>query len=209
MSKAIVLLSGGLDSAATLAWSAQRYDSLVALSFEYYLRPASERLAVFRQLLTFPARLIEVPLPFLKEACDLKLSRAKHLPEGYVPNRNMIFYSIAAYHAQVEDCQAVVGGHNAGDGDDFPDASGSFFQGLERLTNLAMLSHEVRIELPLMTLSKREVLERARDWGVRFEDTWSCYWDGLAPCGNCASCHERAEAFGEVGIADPLLRVVS
>jgi len=205
MTGAVVLLSGGLDSAAALAWSAQRYDRLIALSFEYHLRPFSERLAVFRQLLTFPARLVDVSLPFLKEACDLDLKGFRDLPEGYIPNRNMIFYSIASYHAQVEGCEAIVGGHNAGDGEDFRDASRSFFDTLQQLTNLALLSHQVRVELPLIHFSKKQVLEKALQWGVRFQDTWSCYWDGPTPCRRCASCRERADAFRESGNIDPLL----
>jgi 7-cyano-7-deazaguanine synthase len=205
MNRALVLMSGGIDSAVALAWAQKNHDSLVAISFLYHLRPFRERLSVQRLLQKYPARLLEVPVPFLRESVDLA-DPLPEVPEGYISNRNLIFYSIAGYAAEVHRCDAIVGGHNCGDSEDFPDAAASFFSQLESLTNKALLTRKVRIELPLAKWNKKQVLEHAALWGVPLEHTWSCYWDATVPCGTCASCLERAGAFAQLGIADPLLR---
>lgn len=205
MSRALVLVSGGIDSAVALAWAQQNHNDLVAVSFLYHLRPVQERLAVQRLLQTYRGRLVEVPVPFLRESVDLP-DPIPGVPEGYISNRNLIFYSIAAYLGEVHRCDAIVGGHNREDSEDFPDAAAPFFSRLEALTNDALLSRKVRFELPLAAWSKRQVLEQARRWNVPLEHTWSCYWDAPVPCGTCASCTERALAFAELGMEDPLLR---
>lgn len=205
MSRSIVLLSGGVDSAAALAWAHQRYDSIDALSFEYYLRPFRERLAVHRLLRTFPGKLIEVPVPFLKEAADYKNSLPLEVPEGYVANRNLIFYSVAAHFAEMRGCEAIIGGHIGADSEAFPDSSESFFSRLQELFSDALLSRKISIELPLAKMTKLEVLQKAREWNVPLQYTWSCYWDGNEPCGRCISCVERAEAFQAAKMNDPLI----
>jgi 7-cyano-7-deazaguanine synthase len=204
MSSALVLLSGGLDSAAALAWSHQNFDEVKALSFLYYLRPFRERLAVFRLLQHFPTRLVEAPLPFIKEAADYNPDFRDQAPQGYISNRNMIFYSIGAYFAEMQNCDSLIGGHTAEDEEAFPDAGISFFQGLQSLMNEALQMRKIRIELPLSRYSKLQALEKARDWKIPFDCTWSCYWDGIHPCGECISCKEREVAFRQLGIEDPL-----
>ena len=101
MSRALVLLSGGIDSAVSLTWASREKYEINAISFNYYLRPFREKLAVYRLLQDIPARLIEVPVPFLREAVDLKIKLSAGVPEGYISNRNLIFYSIAAYYAEI------------------------------------------------------------------------------------------------------------
>src|SRR6185295_18699973 len=128
MSRSLVVLSGGIDSAAALAWTKQKYPEVVALTFQYYLRPFRERLSVFRLLEVIRAPLIEVPAQFLREAADLPKPLNAEVPEGYVPNRNMIFYSIACYYAETKECDTIVGGHIGIDSESFPDASRDFFQ---------------------------------------------------------------------------------
>jgi 7-cyano-7-deazaguanine synthase len=204
MTRALVLLSGGIDSAAALAWTKQNYNKVVAVTFNYHLRPFRERLAVYRLLQVFTASLIEVPAEFLFEAVDTQ-SFKESVPEGYIPNRNMIFYSIAAHYSEIHSCEAIVGGHIKVDAESFPDASPKFFEELSRLINQVLLVHKVRIDLPLAKMTKAEVMQKAVDWKVPFEYTWSCYWDGSKPCEKCISCIERAEAFQALGIPDPLL----
>ncbi len=204
MSKAIVLLSGGIDSAACLAWASQRYDQIIAISFQYHNRPFRERLAVLRLLRHFPARLIETPLPFLMEASDFNPEFADHVPEGYVSNRNLIFYSIAAHFSELHGCESIVGGHTAEDQEAFSDAGATFLNRLESLINQALLTRKVTIELPLSQWTKLDVLRKAAEWKVPFECTWSCYWDVAGPCRKCISCKERAEAFKALGLQDPL-----
>jgi 7-cyano-7-deazaguanine synthase len=204
---ALVLLSGGLDSAAAFAWAHREFNEVVAITFQYHLRPFRERLAVFRLLEHSPSRLIEVPLPFLKEAADVEREFDQKVPEGYVSNRNLIFYSIAIHFAEMQNCGVVVGGHTAEDQEDFPDASASFMKQLEDLANQAVQLNKIRIELPLSRYSKLEVLRKAMEWKVPLDCTWSCYWDQSSPCGKCASCKERAEAFAQLGKIDPLCTI--
>ena len=206
MTRALVLLSGGIDSAAAVAWAKQNYSDVAAITFQYYLRPFRERLAVFRLLEVFRAPLIEVPAQFLREAADLPQPLSADVPEGYVPNRNMIFYSIACYYAETKECDVIVGGHIGIDSESFPDASRDFFQRLSDLANHALLTRKIKIELPFAKSTKTEVIKNAISWGVPLESTWSCYWDGTKPCEKCVSCVERAEAFATVGVQDPLLK---
>ncbi len=204
MSSALVLLSGGLDSAVALAWAHQEFDTIQAITFQYYLRPFRELLSVFRLLQHFPARLIEVPLPYLKEAGDFDSGFVEKVPEGYVSNRNMIFYSIAIHFAELHQCTTIIGGHTTEDEEAFPDAGAPFLDQLQELANQALQINKIRIELPLSRYTKLQVLEKAIEWKVPFEYTWSCYSDLMEPCGRCVSCEERAEAFRELGIQDPL-----
>lgn len=204
MSHALVMLSGGIDSAVALAWASKHYNELSALSLNYHLRPFRERLAVYRLLQRIPAKLLEVELPFLKEASDTKSKLPKATPEGYISNRNMIFYSIASYFAEIKGCESLVGGHHSQDQAAFPDASVGFFQRFEGLVNQALLTRKIRLELPLMNWNKEQILLKAKEWNVPLEHTWSCYWDKMSPCGECVSCQERAQAFRKVGMKDPL-----
>ena len=201
---ALVLLSGGLDSAVALAWAQHRFQKIKAISYQYHLRPFRERLAVFRLLQCFPADLIELPLPFLKEAADFDSKLSNKAPEGYISNRNMIFYSIAIYFAEMHECTAIVGGHTAEDQEAFPDAGSRFVHALQGLANQALQIRTVQIELPLAGYTKLQVLEKAVEWKIPLEWTWSCYWNQREPCGICISCTERAEAFRNLGIEDPL-----
>ena len=203
----MVLLSGGIDSAVALAWISRQVEDLFAISFQYYLRPWRERLAVYRLLQSYPAKLIELPFPFLREAHDSRQKISVDVPEGYIPNRNMIFYSTACHFAQMHRCERLVGGHTAEDQGTFPDASRSFFDRLQELMNEALLFGRIEIELPLAKMTKLQVVEKAVEWGVPLQHTWSCYWDGPAPCGQCTSCHERAEAFLRLGHPDPLIPI--
>lgn len=206
MSRAIVLLSGGVDSAVSLAWAQSRYShQLVAISFNYFLRPFRERLAVYRLLQKYPAQLMEPSISFLKEAGDWPAKASEKLPEGYISNRNMIFYSIAAYYAEMLDCQSIVGGHTAEDAEAFTDASTAFLQQLQQLINRALLQNKIQIEQPLIEMTKHQVMQRGIDWKIPLQHTWSCYFDAPRPCGRCISCVERAEAFRKIGVSDPLL----
>lgn len=201
---ALVLLSGGLDSAVALAWTHQNFKTVQAITFQYYMRPFRERLSVLRLLQQFPSRLWDVPLPFLKEAADFQLELASRVPEGYISNRNIIFYSIAIHYAELHACSTIIGGHTAEDQEAFPDAGVVFLHHLQDLTNQALQINKIRIELPLSNFTKLQVLEKAVQWRVPLECTWSCYSDGPQPCGECISCAERREAFRELKIVDPL-----
>jgi 7-cyano-7-deazaguanine synthase len=210
--RAIVLLSGGLDSAVALYWARSRNWELFPIEFEYHLRPDRERRACsdLRQHAGIRDKII-VPVPFLREVSDLAprelgnafLARA---PQGYIPMRNLIFYSISAYHAEILGARYIVGGHNRSDRDSFPDAGESFWRQFGTLLRIGMLSHaELRTEivLPLIDLSKAEVLRLGTRLGVPFELTWSCYYNAEKPCGACESCIERNQAMAAVSFPSP------
>ena len=204
MNSALVLLSGGLDSAVALAWAKEQYDPVRAITFDYYLRPARERLATFRLLQHYRASLIQVPVPFLKESGDFNSELNSVVEEGYISNRNMIFYSIAIHFAELHGCKSIIGGHTIEDHEAFPDASASFLHQLQELANQALQINRIQIELPLSKWTKLQVLEQAIEWAVPLECTWSCYWDRTLPCGECISCTERAQAFAHLAMSDPL-----
>jgi 7-cyano-7-deazaguanine synthase len=200
--EAIILLSGGIDSATALYWAKKEGYNLLALSFNYSLRPKRENEATLKLTSNLGVQLIEVPLPFLKEAIDLKLEgfpvpSVINSPEGFIPIRNLIFYSIAAYYAEKFGFKFIIGGHILADTELFPDASLDFFKSLEQLINKSKHKQDrfkIELLLPLLTLNKSEVIKLARDLNVPIELTWSCYSDGENPCGRCSSCIKRRKA---------------
>lgn len=213
--EALVLTSGGLDSAVALAWAVDEGYDVRALTFDYHLRPDAERRAVDAQLsaLDLPdARTVD--LPWLREVEDVpddaRPAVLDDAPGSYVPARNAIFYAIAVHHAELAGLDAVVGGHNGGDGDDFPDARAAWFADLEDLLNRGLHSvagadrKGIRIRLPLKDRSKADVVRLGADLGVPFASTWSCAYDGDRHCGTCSSCRERHAAFEEAGVDDPV-----
>lgn len=215
MDRAILLLSGGLDSATTLYLAREEGWEVHPLTFTYHERPSQEVRATDRlaELAGCRDRLIRVDLPFLMEVEDLLEAgganpRLRAAPPTYVPARNLVFYSLAAHYAEVRGARWIVGGHNGLDPDTFPDATPAFFARLNRLleTGLATARQApVEIVNPLQGLSKADVVRRAVELHVPLQHTWSCSLDGDAPCGACAPCEERARAFAEAGREDPLL----
>ena len=211
--RALVLLSGGIDSTVALFWALSKGWKVRTLEFEYYQRPQRERVAC-RKLEDRVGidRPIIVPLEFIREVSDLDERDLAGLfwgqaPQGYIPSRNLIFYSFAAYYAEILGARYIVGGHNRSDSKDFPDAGKKFFDQMNELLKSSMWSHtkvNAEILLPLMELRKAEVVRMGEALKVPFELTWSCYHNAEVPCGACNSCRERGEAFCETGVRDPL-----
>ncbi len=213
MEKAVVLLSGGIDSAVSLWWAKAEGLDVRPLTFHYYRRPPQEVVAT--KALMAAAKLptlTEMDLPFLREVDDLKGGGLENKvllgsPEGYIPARNMVFYALAAYVAEPIGARWVIGGHNGSDPDSFPDASPKFFNFFNQMYRLGLWSYgrtPAEIRLPLSGKSKVEVVRLGLDLGVPFGLTWSCYWDRDVHCGTCASCVERREAFAALGVKDPI-----
>lgn len=213
MDRAIVLLSGGVDSAVTLWWARKQGWEVHPLTFDYFGRPRREHVAIealAKEAGVGPIRYVE--LPFLKEIDDLRASDLSNLalndsPEGYIPARNLVFYSLAAYYAELDGTRYLVGGHNGVDPESFPDASPKFFNFLNSVLRLSLWSYAespLQVVIPLSGKTKEDVLRLGRDYGVPFELTWSCYWDREVPCGTCVSCSERREAFAAIGMKDPV-----
>src|SRR3989449_605390 len=213
MERAIVLLSGGVDSAVALWWAKKQGWDIRPLTFDYFGRPKRENGAVralTSQAETAPIR--HVDLPFLKEVDDLRKEGFENRilldsPEGYIPGRNLIFYGLAGYYAELDAARYLVGGHNGVDPESFPDSSPKFFNFLNSVFHLSLWSYDkapVQILVPLSGKSKEEVVRMGLEMNVPFDVTWSCYWDRAVHCGTCVSCRERREAFAAVGAVDPV-----
>ena len=213
MDRAIVLLSGGVDSAVTLWWATRQGWKIRPLTFDYFGRPRRERDAVkdlTSRVGSDPVR--QVDLPFLKEIDDLRTEgfdnrKLVQAPEGYIPGRNLIFYGLAGYYAELDGARYILGGHNGIDPESFPDSSPKFFNFLNSMFHLSLWSYDaspVQILIPLSGKSKEEVVRLGLDMKVPFDVTWSCYWDREVHCGTCVSCRERREAFEKVGVEDPV-----
>ncbi len=200
--KAIILLSGGIDSATALYWAVKNDFKVIALSINYKWRPKKEVLATktLAELLNIP--LIEVSAPYIQDAVDLRMDgysvpSATHAPQGYIPLRNLVFYSIAAYYAAIYGCQFVIGGHLKDDTEKFNDTSNIFFERLEKLIDISKHSKDkskIEFLFPFSRKSKAEVIKIAQELEVPIDQTWSCYGDYEIPCGRCIPCMNRKKA---------------
>jgi 7-cyano-7-deazaguanine synthase len=208
---AIILLSGGIDSATALFWAYNEGYNIIAITFEYGFRPKNEKKAVLKQAEFLGIEVIQVPMEYIKQATDLRwegfpIPSVINAPEGYIPKRNIIFYSIASYFAEIYGCELIMGGHIAEDPIKFTDASDDYFGELEKLIKKGRHNKDktsVKLLFPFLHKTKIEVIEMAKRLKVPFEWTWSCFTDNDKPCGLCHSCLERAEAFQKLNYKDP------
>jgi 7-cyano-7-deazaguanine synthase len=220
--RAVVLLSGGLDSytAAAIA-RAQRF-ALFALTIQYGQRHAREveaARAVARALGAERHLELDVDLRAIGGSSltsDAAVPRERDLesaeiPSTYVPARNTIFLSLALGWAEVLDARDIVIGVNALDYSGYPDCRPEFIGAFERLANLATKAGvegaSFRVHTPLLTLGKADIIRRGLELGLDYGLTHSCYDpspDGR-PCGACDSCVLRAKGFREAGVPDPVL----
>jgi 7-cyano-7-deazaguanine synthase len=208
--KAILLLSGGLDSVTALYWALGNQYKIIALSINYYLRPEREKEVCKRITELTNVDLIEIDLPFLKEVGDLRKTGFQSnividSPEGLIPSRNLIFYSIATYYAIITDAKTIIGGHLVSDPTLFPDSSSEFFKKFHATVQVSLNDNNApKVVIPLSSKNKKEVIITAKELKVPFEHTWSCYHDGKKHCGKCPSCKERIKAFEELKLNDPV-----
>ena len=218
MARAVVLLSGGLDSATTLAIALGAGFDCYTLSFSYGQRHRAELVAAERVAKALGAtehREIEIPIGRFGGSALTDTSLAvperggEGIPITYVPARNTVFLSLALAWAEVLEARAIFIGVNAVDYSGYPDCRPEFiaaFQALARLaTRQGVEGHGVEIEAPLIAMSKDEIIRRGIELGVDYAATVSCYNadDQGRACGRCDSCRFRAEGFREAGIADP------
>jgi 7-cyano-7-deazaguanine synthase len=220
--RAVVLLSGGLDSytAAAIA-RAQRFE-LYALTVHYGQRHAREiesARAVAKALGVAKHLELEVDLraiggSSLTSETEVPRDRDLHatdIPSTYVPARNTIFLSLALGWAEVLGAHDIVIGVNALDYSGYPDCRPEFIGAFEHLANLATRAGvegaRFRVHTPLITLTKAEIIRRGVELGLDYGMTHSCYdpRDDGRPCERCDSCVLRAKGFREAAVADPLL----
>lgn len=223
MKRAVVLLSGGLDSATVLAFSRSEGFEPYALSFRYGQRHEREIAAaekVAHSLGTRAHRIAQIDLRIfggsaLTSNLEVPTGRSpaemtRDIPVTYVPARNTIFLSYALAWAEVLGAHDIFIGANAVDYSGYPDCRPEFIRAFERLANLATRAgiegKRFTIHAPLLALSKAEIIRRGLSLGVDYSLTHSCYnptSDGLA-CGVCDSCQLRLKGFREAGLPDPI-----
>jgi 7-cyano-7-deazaguanine synthase len=222
MQRAVVLLSGGIDSATTLALARQEHYAVHALSFAYGQRHGMEITAarkIAQQLGAAEHRLIEIDLrsfggSALTDAVAVPKNRtAGEIERGiaitYVPARNTIFLSYALAWAEVLGARDIFIGVNAIDYSGYPDCRPEFVAQFERLANLATKAGVscdwFRIHAPLIERTKADIIRKGAELGVDFSLTHSCYdpAENGDACGECDSCLLRAKGFVEAGITDP------
>lgn len=210
MKKAVVLLSGGLDSTTTLYWACHKKFDCVALIIDYNQRHKKEvRHAVrIAKLCRVPYTVISLPLPWKGSALLDKThpipahtSIGKTIPSTYVPCRNIIFLSCAASYAEAMGATTLLIGANSVDYSGYPDCRGTFLKAMERAINVGTkqgtTGKRFRIVAPLLTYSKAEIILLGKKLGVPFHLTWSCYKGEKKPCGVCDSCRLRDKGFQE------------
>jgi len=216
--RAVVLVSGGLDSATTLAIARERGHRCHALSFDYGQRHAVELGAarrVGKALGAVEHRVLAMPIGEFGHSALTDPSIAvpeqagTGIPVTYVPARNTVFLACALGYAEVVGAPHIYIGVNAVDYSGYPDCRPEFIQAFESMANLATKAavegRRVRIHAPLIEMTKADIIRRGIALGVDYTMTVSCYQpdpEGRA-CGRCDSCRLRREGFEQAGVADP------
>jgi 7-cyano-7-deazaguanine synthase len=221
---AVVLLSGGLDSATTAAITRNEGFRLFALSVDYgqrhrfeldAARRVAESLGVDRHVTT-SVDLSKFGGSALTDQIDVPLDRShdqisRGIPITYVPARNTVFLALALGYAEVVGAADLFLGVNAIDYSGYPDCRPEFIEAFERLANLATKAGvegtmRFRIHTPLIKMTKAEIIRRGTELGVDYSLTHSCYAPNAAgiACGRCDACYLRLKGFAEAGLADPI-----
>lgn len=221
--KAVVLLSGGLDSSTAIAMAAEQGYELYALSFRYGQRHARELEAARAIGQHFGARdhkVSDIDLRLFggsaltSDEIDVPLDRDENamgvgVPSTYVPARNLIFLSFATAYAEVVGADDIFLGINAIDYSGYPDCRPEFLEAFAKTANLATKAgtedgRTLRFHAPLVRMTKADIVREGTRLGVPWELTWSCYLGGEKACGKCDSCQLRLKGFAEAGLSDPL-----
>jgi 7-cyano-7-deazaguanine synthase len=219
MSKAIVLLSGGLDSTTVLAIAKAHNFECYALSFDYGQKQRSElesAKTIANQSKVAEHRIMKISLADIggsaltdDEIEVPKYSESDEIPVTYVPARNTIFLSFALAWAEVIDCQKIYIGVNALDYSGYPDCRPEFIKAFEDMANLAtkqsVEGDKIEIKTPLISMTKAEIIQKGLSLGIDYSQTISCYLansNGEA-CGECDACVLRINGFNNAYIKDP------
>ncbi|MGH1373341.1 MAG: 7-cyano-7-deazaguanine synthase QueC [Cellvibrionaceae bacterium] len=217
-SKAVVLVSGGLDSTTVLAMAKQQDYECYTLSFDYGQRHSAELIAAEKTSKAMGAvehKVVKLDLGTIGGSAltDTSIDVPEHETEGipvtYVPARNTVFLAIALGWAEVLDAQQIFVGVNAVDYSGYPDCRPEFIQSFEQMANLATKAgvegNTLSIQAPLIEMTKAEIVTAGAALGVDYSLTVSCYQaddDGRA-CGKCDSCRLRRQGFEQAQLQDP------
>ena len=219
--KAVILLSGGLDSSTVLYLAKSEGYDCHALSFDYQQRhrrelAAAETIALAadvtaHQVVSFDLRLwggsaltdSQLDLPQDRDLAEMSAD----IPITYVPARNTIFLSFALAYAEAISASRVYIGVNALDYSGYPDCRPDYINAMQSVFQLGTKQGRegdpIEIITPLIDLKKTEIIQLGNSLGVPWAQTWSCYSGSPVPCGTCDSCRLRLAAFAELGLTDP------
>ena len=215
--KAVVLLSGGLDSTTTLAVAVNMGYDVFTLSFDYGQRHSKE-LAAVKEIISYykvKSKFLTIPLneiggSALTDNMDVPLNRNinDEIPITYVPARNTILLSFALAYAETIKSNDIFIGANAIDFSGYPDCRPEYFEAFEKMCNLATKSgvegNSIKIHTPLLGLTKAEIIKLGERLKVPYNLTWSCYKGEEKACGECDSCLLRLKGFMEADSEDSI-----
>jgi len=219
MSKAVILLSGGLDSTTALAIAKEQNYDCYALSFDYGQKQRSElesSISIAKKTNVIEHRIMKISLSDIggsaltDKAIDVpKHVESEEIPITYVPARNTIFLSFALAWAEVVNSQTIFIGVNALDYSGYPDCRPEFIEAFENMANLAtkqsVEGNRIQIKTPLINMTKAEIITKGLSLGVDYSATTSCY-DANAlgeACGECDACVLRKNGFSNANVVDP------
>ena len=219
MSKAVILLSGGLDSTTVLAIAKSQSYDCYALSFDYGQKQRSElesSISIAKKSNVIEHRIMKISLSDIggsaltDQSIDVpKYSDSDEIPITYVPARNTIFLSFALAWAEVVDCQTIFIGVNALDYSGYPDCRPEFIEAFENMANLAtkqsVEGDRIQIKTPLISMTKAEIIKKGLGLGVDYSETTSCYDANTLgeACGECDACVLRKIGFENANVKDP------
>ncbi len=219
MKKAVVMLSGGMDSAVCAAIIKQKGYEIAALHLNYGQKTQSKELECFRRLSDHynAVEKLVVDVSHLSKIGGSSLTDEKipveksssgqkdEIPSSYVPFRNGNILAIAASWAEVIGADVLVIGAMQLDYSGYPDCREEFFDAMEKAINLGTKPEtNLKILTPIINFTKADVVRKGVELGVPFEYTWSCYSDSDEACGKCDSCVLRLKGFEEAGVEDPI-----
>lgn len=219
--RALVLLSGGLDSTVCLAIAVRDAPGVTAVTVDYGQRHRVELESATRVATALSAEQLVVDLDLSawggSALTDDAIAVPDHtvgpsgaapaIPTTYVPARNLIFCALACGIAESRGCDSIYLGVNALDYSGYPDCRPEFVAAFQQAAALGLKrgveGHPLEFRTPLIRLTKAEIVSLGVELGAPLELTWSCYRGGAQPCGSCDSCVLRAKGFSEAGVADP------
>ena len=220
MSKAVVLLSGGLDSTTTLAKAIADGNEVTALSFNYGQRHSKELISAANVAKHYGIKhvIVNIDLSMFRSALtdrniDVPENRdesqmGSDIPVTYVPSRNIIMMSVAAGLCESIDAEAIYIGANVIDYSGYPDCRPEFFYAFQKMlevgTKTGVEGHPIRVETPILSLSKAEIVKLGKELDAPLHLTWSCYEGGEKACGKCDSCQLRLRGFEDAGYKDEI-----
>ncbi len=217
MKRAVVIVSGGMDSAVALAIAKSQGYELITLHFNYNQRTQKKELECFYKLSKAlnATNSYVIDLPFFEQIGASALTDHSidvptigiqdGVPVTYVPFRNGIFLSIASAIAEKEKAKAIYIGVVEEDSSGYPDCRESYIKAMQKAINLGTKDDtNIEIKMPLVHMKKSQIIKKALELKVPLEFTWSCYKDEDVACGVCDSCRLRLNGFSEAGLKDPI-----